>query len=57
MIGILGENGIGKTTFIKLLAGVHKLDSGELDSEVKVAYKPQYLDTESETLVAEYIPR
>ncbi|MBT3836609.1 ribosome biogenesis/translation initiation ATPase RLI [Candidatus Woesearchaeota archaeon] len=55
VIGILGENGIGKTTFIKLLAGVHKLDSGELDSEVKVAYKPQYLDTESETLVAEYI--
>jgi len=55
VVGILGENGIGKTTFIKMLAGVHKLDAGELDAEVSVAYKPQYLDTESQILVVEYL--
>ncbi len=60
VVGILGENGIGKTTFIKLLAGVHKLDSGKVDhndehSKVKVAYKPQYLETESKLLVAGYL--
>ncbi|MBT4651248.1 ribosome biogenesis/translation initiation ATPase RLI [Candidatus Woesearchaeota archaeon] len=55
IIGILGENGIGKTSFIKLLAGLIKQDSGELDEEVKVAYKPQYLETESDHLVMEFL--
>ncbi|MBD3164830.1 ribosome biogenesis/translation initiation ATPase RLI [Candidatus Woesearchaeota archaeon] len=43
IIGILGENGIGKTSFVKLLAGVDKTDSGEINEKVKVSYKPQYL--------------
>ena len=55
IIGVLGENGIGKTSFIKILAGLIKPDEGEVDSEVKIAYKPQYLDTESEMLVAEFL--
>ena len=55
IIGILGENGIGKTTFIKLLAGVLKADSGELSAEVKVAYKSQYLETSSDMLVSEFL--
>ncbi|MBT5396774.1 ribosome biogenesis/translation initiation ATPase RLI [Candidatus Woesearchaeota archaeon] len=55
IVGILGENGIGKTSFIKILAGVLKPDSGELDTEVRVAYKPQYLDTESDATVLEFL--
>ena len=55
IIGILGENGIGKTSFIKILAGMIKPDQGELNAEVKVAYKPQYLDTESELTVVEFL--
>lgn len=51
IIGILGENGIGKTTFIKILADVLKPDSGNVDTKIKVAYKPQYLDNRSEDLV------
>jgi ATP-binding cassette subfamily E protein 1 len=45
VIGILGPNGIGKTTFVKLLAGVIKPDEGEVikDKEIKVSYKPQYI--------------
>ncbi|ACV24884.1 ribosome biogenesis/translation initiation ATPase RLI [Methanocaldococcus fervens] len=45
VIGILGPNGIGKTTFVKLLAGVIKPDEGEVTKEedIKVSYKPQYI--------------
>lgn len=51
-IGILGENGIGKTTFAKILAGVLKQSSGEISTKVRVSYKPQYLDSSSEDSVA-----
>lgn len=47
VVGVIGSNGIGKTTFVKLLAGVMKLDQGELN-EVRVAYKPQYLKPSGE---------
>ena len=57
IVGILGENGIGKTSFIMTLAGALKMDSGELDQEVKVAYKAQYLETNSEQLVAEFLQK
>ncbi|MBN2368199.1 ribosome biogenesis/translation initiation ATPase RLI [Candidatus Woesearchaeota archaeon] len=50
-VGILGENGIGKTSFVKLLAGVDKPDNVKLDLNVKVSYKPQYLEADSEELV------
>ncbi len=50
-VGILGENGIGKTTMVKVLAGVHKPDSGELDLKIKVSYKPQYIENSSDDLV------
>jgi len=51
-IGIVGENGIGKTTFVKVLAGSLKPDSGEVSEKIRVSYKPQYLDSSSEELVA-----
>ena len=45
VIGIVGPNGIGKTTFIKLLAGIEKPDSGQTPSltELTISYKPQYI--------------
>lgn len=46
--GILGENGIGKTSFVKILAEVIKQDKGEISKKVKVSYKPQYLRADSE---------
>ena len=57
IIGILGENGIGKTSFIKLLAGVNSPDEGEIEGKIKVAYKPQYLETNSEMLVSDFLER
>src|SRR3989344_2557768 len=55
IVGILGENGIGKTSFIKILAGLIPPDSGSVDTQVKVAYKPQYLETHSDLLVSEFL--
>lgn len=52
VVGILGENGIGKTSFVKILAGVLDKDKGEITEKVKVSYKPQYMDSESDELVA-----
>lgn len=52
VVGVLGENGIGKTTFVKMLANVLKPDQGSVDTPVKVAYKPQYLEAGSDELVS-----
>ncbi len=54
IIGVLGENGIGKTSFIKILAGVLKSE-GNLSDEIRVSYKPQYLDSGSDATVAEFL--
>ncbi len=51
VIGILGENGTGKTSFVKILAGEEKPDSGEVDEEVTVAYKPQYIENNEELVI------
>ena len=45
VIGILGPNGIGKTTFVRILAGKLKPDSGYIATtgEVRLSYKPQFI--------------
>lgn len=55
IVGILGENGIGKTSFVKIVAGLLSPESGFMDKNIKVAYKPQYLETNSEQLVSEFL--
>lgn len=42
-VGIVGPNATGKTTLVKMLAGIIEPDEGEMDSKVKVSYKPQYI--------------
>ena len=42
-VGIVGPNATGKTTFVKLLAGVETPTVGEVAPGVTVSYKPQYL--------------
>lgn len=51
IIGILGPNGIGKTTFVKILAGIEEPDDGRKFDELKVSYKPQYITSEYEDTV------
>ena len=43
IVGILGANGIGKTTFVKILAGVEETDEKQKLGELTVSYKPQYI--------------
>lgn len=55
IVGVLGENGIGKTTFMKMLAGVLEKDSGDLTNTIKIAYKSQYIETASNELVMQFL--
>lgn len=50
IVGVLGENGIGKTTFVKMLAHVLKQDGGEVSSKITVSYKPQYIESSDKTV-------
>src|SRR3989344_9480286 len=50
VIGIIGENGIGKTTFVKILAGEIPVEN--FKDKLKVAYKPQYITPTEETVAA-----
>jgi len=55
IVTAFGSNGIGKTTFAKMLAGVEKPSDGEVDGEVTIAYKPQYLVNNFEGSVSDFL--
>ncbi|MEF8777249.1 MAG: ribosome biogenesis/translation initiation ATPase RLI, partial [Haloarculaceae archaeon] len=44
VLGVVGPNGIGKSTFAELIAGRLSPDEGTIDSRLEVAYKPQYIE-------------
>ncbi|MDG6990835.1 MAG: ribosome biogenesis/translation initiation ATPase RLI [Nitrososphaerota archaeon] len=54
ILGVVGANALGKTTFLKMLAGVEKPTSGTVHVDAKVAYKPQYLSSEFDGTVDEF---
>ena len=54
-LGIVGPNGIGKSTFVKMLAGEVKPDEGELDLDVKISYKPQYIKADVPVRVQDFL--
>jgi len=55
VLGIVGPNGIGKTTFARLLAGEEKPDSGKMPQALSISYKPQYLKADSDETVEEIL--
>ncbi len=53
ILGLVGKNALGKSVFVKMLAGVETADKGEGLIARRVSYKPQYLTAE-EVTVAEF---
>jgi ATP-binding cassette subfamily E protein 1 len=43
VVGVVGPNATGKTTFVKMLAGELEPTKGDIDIKAKVSYKPQYI--------------
>ena len=55
IVTAFGSNGIGKTTFAKMLAGVEEPTEGEVDEEIAIAYKPQYIVSNFEGSVSDFL--
>ncbi len=51
VLGVVGANGIGKSTFARLLAGADTADEGRMEDTVTVSYKPQYIRAHSSDTV------
>lgn len=56
-LAALGANALGKTTFAKILSGELKADSGDITSELKISYKPQYIKTDFDGTVRELLSK
>ena len=54
ILGVVGANALGKTTFLKMLAGEEKPTRGAVHIDAKVAYKPQYLSSDYDGTVDEF---
>ncbi len=61
VVGILGKNGTGETSFVKCLAGLEDVlidgKNKKLDLKLDISYKPQYLFSEDDGLVRDVIIR
>jgi ATP-binding cassette subfamily E protein 1 len=55
VLGIVGRNAIGKSTFVKVLAGETEPTTGEIAVDITVSYKPQYIKGELDMTVKEFI--
>lgn len=58
-IGLIGINGTGKSTLLKILAGFEESDAGEIttSNELVIEYLPQQIDFDDEATVLEQIFR
>jgi ATP-binding cassette subfamily E protein 1 len=57
VLGVVGENGLGKTTFFKILVGQLKpdLEKWDLSEKFSISYKPQYITADFKGTVEEFI--
>ncbi len=55
VLGVVGANATGKSTFVKVLAGVEKDDEEKVKLELKVSYKPQYIKADSPAKVRDFL--
>lgn len=57
LVGVVGPNAIGKTTFVKMLAGVIKPTEGTIEYDIKISYKPQYISPEHKGTLREFFEK
>ena len=55
VLGILGPNGIGKTTFARLLAGELESETAKFDLDLTISYKPQYIEVDQQVTVETFL--
>ena len=51
VVGVVGPNGTGKSTMMKILAGLLDYDGGWVDNKPTVSYKPQHIDIDMDCSV------
>jgi ATP-binding cassette, subfamily F, member 3 len=56
-VGLIGDNGVGKTTLFKIITGQHEADEGDvlLPANPKLGYLPQDLIVLSDYLLKDYL--
>ncbi|OIR22512.1 MAG: ATPase [Marine Group III euryarchaeote CG-Epi2] len=55
VLGVVGGNATGKTTFVKMLANELEPDAGEIESDITVSYKPQYINAPEGIIVGDLL--
>ncbi|MFB6069108.1 MAG: ribosome biogenesis/translation initiation ATPase RLI [Halobacterium sp.] len=55
VLGVVGPNGIGKSTFAQVLAGELEPDDTDLDIGLDIAYKPQYVEADQRMRVDAFL--
>ena len=55
IVGVVGPNAIGKTTFVRMLAGDVNPTVGKLESKLTISYKPQYLKADFDGTVEAWL--
>ena len=59
IIGIVGRNGSGKSSLLKLIAGLNDLDEGKMQfkNDVKIGYLGQEFEMDDNLTVAEFLEK
>ena len=55
VLGVVGPNGIGKSTLAKMFAGSIEPDEGSVDFDMEIAYKPQYIEIDQHMRVDAFL--
>lgn len=47
IIALVGSNGVGKSTLLKIIAGIQKSDKGNIEykKDIKISHVPQEIDS------------